>query len=106
MMPRQDDPQTHPNFDAPIEIVADPSLSKQEKAETLEDLEQDARRLAIASGAGMRGGERPRRPPPCKSRRGRPLIGGSRRWPVYKSSQFVATAGPCRRGASRNRYGK
>jgi hypothetical protein len=33
-MSRQDDPQTHPNFDAPIEIVADHSLSKQEKAET------------------------------------------------------------------------
>ena len=56
-MSRQDDPQTHPNFDAPIEIVADPSLSKQEKAETLEDLEQDARQLAIASGEGMSGGE-------------------------------------------------
>jgi hypothetical protein len=57
MMSRQDDPQTHPNFDAPIEIVADHSLSKQEKAETLEDLEQDARQLAIASGEGMSGGE-------------------------------------------------
>jgi hypothetical protein len=57
MMSRQDDPQTHQNFDAPIEIVADHSLSKQEKAETLQDLEQDARQLAIASGEGMSGGE-------------------------------------------------
>ena len=56
-MSRQDNPQNHPNFDAPIEIVADPSLSKQEKAEALEDLEQDARQLAIASGEGMSGGE-------------------------------------------------
>ena len=56
-MSRQDKPHTHPNFDAPIEVVADPSLSKQEKAETLEDLEQDARQLAIASGEGMSGGE-------------------------------------------------
>jgi hypothetical protein len=36
MMSRQDHPQTHQNFDALIEIVADHSLSKQEKAETLE----------------------------------------------------------------------
>jgi hypothetical protein len=57
MMSRQDNPQTHPNLDAPIEVVADPSLSKQEKAETLEDLEQDARQLDIASGEGMSGGE-------------------------------------------------
>jgi hypothetical protein len=57
MMSRQDNPQTHPNFDAPIEVVADPSLSKQEKAEALEDLEQHARQLAIASGEGMSGGE-------------------------------------------------
>ena len=56
-MSRQDNPQNHPNFDAPVEIVADPSLSKQEKAEALEDLEQDARQLAIASGEGMSGGE-------------------------------------------------
>jgi hypothetical protein len=57
MMSRQDNAQNHPNFDAPVEIVADPSLSKQEKAEALEDLEQDARQLAIASGEGMSGGE-------------------------------------------------
>jgi hypothetical protein len=57
MMSRQDNSQTHPNFHAPIEVGADPSLSKQEKAEALEDLEQDARQLAIASGEGMSGGE-------------------------------------------------
>ena len=34
-MSRQDKPQTHPNLDAPIEVVADPSLSKQEKAKAL-----------------------------------------------------------------------
>ena len=63
------DPQTHPNFDAPIEIVADPSLSKQEKAETLEDLEQDARQLAIASGEGMSGGEPKPRLQKCSMRK-------------------------------------
>jgi hypothetical protein len=41
----------------PIEVVTDPSLSKQEKAKALEDLEQDAQQLAIASGEGMSGGE-------------------------------------------------
>ena len=58
-MSRQDDPQTHPNFDAPIEIVADPSLSKQEKAETLEGLEQDARQLAHRLRRGNEGGGEP-----------------------------------------------
>jgi hypothetical protein len=57
MMSRRDNPQAHPNFDAPIEVITDPLLSKQEKAETLEDLEQDARQLATASGEGMSGGE-------------------------------------------------
>ena len=57
MKSRQDNPQTHPNLDAPIEVVADPSLSKPEKAKALEDLEQDARQLAIASSEGMSGGE-------------------------------------------------
>jgi hypothetical protein len=28
MMSRQDNPQSHPNFDAPIKVVADPSLSR------------------------------------------------------------------------------
>ncbi len=56
-MSQRDHPQTRPNFDAPIEIVADPSLSKQEKAKALEDLEEEAQQLAIASGKGMGGGE-------------------------------------------------
>lgn len=56
-MSPQDKSQTHANFDAPIKVVIDPSLSKQEKAEALEDLEQDARQLAIASSEGMSAGE-------------------------------------------------
>ena len=56
-MPKQDNPQTHVNFDAPLEVVADPSLSMPEKARALEDLEQDARQLAIASSEGRSGGE-------------------------------------------------
>ena len=56
-MPKQDNPQTHVNFDAPLEVVADPSLSMPEKTKALEDLEQDARQLAIASSEGMSGGE-------------------------------------------------
>jgi hypothetical protein len=68
---------THPNFDAPIEVVADPSLSKQEKAEALEDLEQDARQLAIAFGEGMSGGEPDGacRSAPCERGAGAPLYG-------------------------------
>jgi hypothetical protein len=57
MMSPQDNPQTHPNLESPIKVVADPSLSKQEKAEALDALEQDARQLAIASSEGMSGGE-------------------------------------------------
>ena len=56
-MPKQDNPQTHVNFDAPLEVVADPSLSMPEKAKALKDLEQDARQLAIAASEGMSGGE-------------------------------------------------
>lgn len=56
-MPQQDNPQTQTNFDAPGEVVADSSLSTQEKAKALEGLEQDARQLAIASNEGMSGGE-------------------------------------------------
>jgi hypothetical protein len=57
MMSQRDHPQTRPNFDALIEIVADPSLSKQEKAKEPEDLEQNARQLAIAFGERMSGRE-------------------------------------------------
>jgi hypothetical protein len=45
------------NFDSPRQVVADPSLSKEEKTEALETLEQDARLLSTASEEGMTGGE-------------------------------------------------
>jgi hypothetical protein len=70
MMSREDNPQSHPNFDAPIEVVTDPSLSKQDKAEALEDLEQDARQLDIASSEGMSGDGR-RRSQKCSMRKRR-----------------------------------
>jgi hypothetical protein len=38
-MSRHDNPQAHPNFDAPIEVITDPLLSEQKSAESLEDLE-------------------------------------------------------------------
>lgn len=47
----------HEHFDAPHEIVADSALSKDEKIEALNSLEQDARQLAIAAAEGMSGGE-------------------------------------------------
>jgi hypothetical protein len=62
-MSRQGNPQAHPNFDAPIEVITDPLLSKQEKAESLEDLEQDA-----ATGYRLRrGNERRRADGACRS---------------------------------------
>jgi hypothetical protein len=47
----------HAHFDDPQQVVADPALSKQEKVEALETLEQDARLLATATEEGMTGGE-------------------------------------------------
>jgi hypothetical protein len=47
----------HAHFDRPQDIVADPALSKEEKAEALEKLEQDARQLTTAAQEGMTGGE-------------------------------------------------
>ena len=47
----------HAHFDSPRQVVADPSLSKEEKTEALETLEQDARLLSTASEEGMTGGE-------------------------------------------------
>jgi hypothetical protein len=44
-------------FDEPQEVVVDSSLSKSQKVETLDTLEQDARQLAEASSEGMGGGE-------------------------------------------------
>lgn len=45
------------DFDEPQKVAADSSLSKAEKAEALDTLEQDARQLAEASSEGMTGGE-------------------------------------------------
>jgi len=47
----------HHHFDTPHEIIADPGLSKTEKIQALDSLEQDARQMAIAAGEGMSGGE-------------------------------------------------
>ncbi len=49
--------QPHGNFATPDEVVVDPALSKQEKSEALDAMEQDARLLAMASAEGMSGGE-------------------------------------------------
>ena len=49
--------QPHMEFEHPAEVVADPELSRHEKAAALDALEQDARQLATASGEGMAGGE-------------------------------------------------
>ncbi len=48
----------HQHFGDPQHVVADPELSKQEKAKALPILEQDARLLATAAEEGMTGGER------------------------------------------------
>ena len=45
-------------YEEPREVVADPALSKAQKVEALNTLEQDARQLAEASSEGMGGGER------------------------------------------------
>jgi hypothetical protein len=49
------DPHVH--FEHPAEIVADPSLSMDEKKRALSTLEQDAKQLAAAEAEGMGGGE-------------------------------------------------
>jgi hypothetical protein len=49
-------PSTH--FDEPQQVVVDPMLSKAQKVEVLDTLEQDARQLAEAASEGMTGGER------------------------------------------------
>ena len=46
------------HFDEPRQVVADPSLTKPEKAKALDTLEQDARQLSEAASEGMAGGER------------------------------------------------
>jgi hypothetical protein len=50
-----EDPQAH--FDHPAEVVIDPVLSKDEKVQALEGLEQDARQLSAAAAEGMAGGD-------------------------------------------------
>ena len=47
----------HAHLADPQQIVADPALSKQDKLEALEMLEQDARLLATATEEGVTGGE-------------------------------------------------
>jgi hypothetical protein len=49
-------PSAH--FDEPHEVVVDASLSKAQKVEALDTLEQDARQMVEASNEGMGGGER------------------------------------------------
>jgi hypothetical protein len=45
-------------FEEPRDVVADPKLSKEQKVEALDTLEQDARQIAEATSEGMAGGER------------------------------------------------
>src|SRR4030095_5821238 len=45
-------------FDEPHEVLVDSSMSKAQKVEALDTLEQDARRQAEASSEGMGNGER------------------------------------------------
>ena len=47
----------HAHFGHPQDVVADPALSKEEKVEALETLEQDARLLTTAAQEGMTGCE-------------------------------------------------
>lgn len=47
----------HAHFQEPEEVVVDPALSKDEKKQALESMEQDARQLLTASTEGMSGGE-------------------------------------------------
>ncbi len=47
----------HATFDAPQEVVIDPVLSKRQKSDVLDALEQDARQLSMAASEGMTGGE-------------------------------------------------
>lgn len=43
--------------DEPQDVLADPALSKDQKAEVLGTLEQDARQLSVAADEGMAGGD-------------------------------------------------
>ena len=44
-------------FAEPGEVVTDPGLSRAEKVQALDSLEQDSRQMAVASAEGMSGGE-------------------------------------------------
>jgi hypothetical protein len=48
----------HAAFDGPHEVVIDPALSKDQKRQALDALEQDARQLSLAASEGMTGGEK------------------------------------------------
>ena len=45
-------------FEEPRDVVADSTLSKEQKVTALETLEQDARQMSEAASEGMAGGER------------------------------------------------
>jgi hypothetical protein len=47
----------HAHFEEPKDVLTDGSLSKKQKLEVLESLEQDARRLDESADEGMVGGE-------------------------------------------------
>ena len=51
-------PKPPAHFDEPRHVATNDSLSKDQKAEALDTLEQDARQMAEASSEGMTGGER------------------------------------------------
>lgn len=46
----------HEHFEHPADVVMDPLLSKPEKAQVLDALEQDARQLSMAADEGMPSG--------------------------------------------------
>jgi hypothetical protein len=47
----------HAFFDKPQKVVIDPAISKEQKKEAIDALEQDAPQLSAATAAGMTGGE-------------------------------------------------
>ncbi len=47
----------HAFFEEPHDVLIDPALSKAEKSDILDTLEQDARQMSEASNEGMAGGE-------------------------------------------------
>jgi hypothetical protein len=47
----------HAHFDEPMAVVDDDALTKSQKGEALDALEQDARQMAAATSEGMGGGE-------------------------------------------------